>query len=296
MTELGKRPWLVIGPGRLGCALAAALAHAGTAVRLLGRRAGDWQDFAAARGIETLVSEPQAALLGPETVCFFAVPDDALPELVRAWQQVLPAEVAAVAHGSGALGLELLAGFPAAMQLAIHPMRALPPRGTEAALQGAPLTLLASTATARAAAQQWVESVGARAIPFAESADRSRYHLACSLAANHLTGLLIRATELATAALGPEGAQAGVLALAESALDRLREHGAADALTGPLVRGDRGTLRAHLRGLNAEDAARYLSQLEELLEVAVSCGRLEPASAAALREEMRAFAREEGQA
>ena len=74
------------------------------------------------------------------------------------------------------------------------------------------------------------------------------------------------------------------------------EHGAADALTGPLVRGDRGTLRAHLRGLNAEDAARYLSQLEELLEVAVSCGRLEPASAAALREEMRAFAREEGQA
>ena len=100
---------------------------------------------------ETLVSEPQAALLGPETVCFFAVPDDALPELVRAWQQVLPAEVAAVAHGSGALGLELLAGFPAAMQLAIHPMRALPPRGTEAALQGAPLTLLASTATANTA-------------------------------------------------------------------------------------------------------------------------------------------------
>ena len=67
-------------------------------MRLVGRRAGDWQDFAAARGIETLVSEPQAALLGPETVCFFAVPDDALPELVRAWQQVLPAEVAAVAR------------------------------------------------------------------------------------------------------------------------------------------------------------------------------------------------------
>ena len=288
---------VVIGAGRLGCAIAWAEAAAGSTVHLVARRASERLAIAEARGIEVhLLEAPSLEALPREASWFLCVPDAALAEVARAWGRLLDqadAALAWVAHGSGANDLEPLAQLAARGRAVIHPMRALPAQPHVDSLVGTPVSVLADSESAEQRALTHAARWGAEALPLVPGTDRRRYHLACSLAANHLTGLLAWAERLATDSLGAEGARKAVLSLAQSALERMAESGPAEALTGPAVRAELPTLQAHLAGLEADaqqgqrDAARYRSALAALLEEAQRGGRLSVEQMNELRQQLK---------
>ena len=110
-----------------------------------------------------------------------------------------------------------------------------------------------------------------------EAGDRAVYHAACNLAANGLTALHDVACSLFLAHGGMDEATAQRLAsgLMAAGLEACRERGAAEALSGPVLRGDRETVSAHLRALVAvapQTLATYLALMRHAVMLARTRG------------------------
>jgi predicted short-subunit dehydrogenase-like oxidoreductase (DUF2520 family) len=100
-----------------------------------------------------------------------------------------------------------------------------------------------------------VEALDGRAIRLS-AADRAPYHLAAVLASNYIVTLLAAAVRLwGTFGARPETALDALLPLTRAAVEQLKTAGLPDALTGPIARGDLGTLRTHLDWLTAHTAS-----------------------------------------
>jgi predicted short-subunit dehydrogenase-like oxidoreductase (DUF2520 family) len=225
----------VIGPGRAGGALAAALDAAGWDVRpALGR--GD--------AVADAAAEVDLVLI--------ATPDASVAEVAAA---VRPVAGAAIAHLSGSLGLGPLAAH--ARRAVVHPLVALPDaeRGAER-LRGAWFGLAADGDPVGA---EVVEALGGRAVTVAEG-DWVRYHAAAVIAANHLVALLGQVERVADGIGVP---LAAFLDLARGSLDDVAALGPAAALTGPVRRGDQATVAAHLAALAPEERAAYEALSQE---------------------------------
>ena len=106
---------------------------------------------------------------------------------------------------------------------------------------------------------------------------RTLYHAGLAHGANHLVTLVSQAMEL-LAASGAEDPAATLRPLLSAALDNALDQGDA-ALTGPIVRGDVNTVRAHLRDI-AENAPAtvpsYVAMARATADRAVLDGRLLP--------------------
>lgn len=283
----------ILGPGRLGKTLAARYLALGAEVHLIGRRPGSWQAGAEGRSMHTHLA-PHASeipVLAGLDLFAFCVPDDALQACAAEWAEALNALAPPrlVLHASGALDLDVLLPWQASRRAAAHPLRVITgwafdrPEASGHELESAPVSVLASDVEARELACAHVASWGAEAIRFEATADRRRYHLACCLAANHLTALLAWAEQLAGPALGGAAARRGLVSLAGSALERVQEQGPAQALTGPVARGDAATIQAHFDALSRVEAGRYRALLPELLKLARESGGLSAERARELR-------------
>jgi predicted short-subunit dehydrogenase-like oxidoreductase (DUF2520 family) len=234
-----------IGAGRVGAVLAAALGRAGhrpVAVAAVSQ--------ASRRRAETLV--PDADVLPPDQVAaradllLLCVPDDVLAELVSglaAAQVVRPGTL--VAHSSGAHGFRVLDPLLAsgALPLAMHPVMTF--TGTEVDLQRLAGACFGVTAPEelRLAAEALVIEMGAEPVWIEESL-RPLYHAALATGANHLVTLVNQAADLLRAA-GVEQPGRMLGPLLGAALDNALRHGDG-AMTGPVARGDAGTVRTHL--------------------------------------------------
>ncbi len=225
----------IIGPGRAGSALAIALERSGWDVLpSLGR--GD--DFrGAAAGVDLLV---------------IATPDAVIAAVAAA---VEPSDHAAIAHLSGSLGLALLSGHP--RPAVLHPLVALPDaeRGAER-LVGAWFGLAADGDSLAAEA---VASLRGKVVHVAET-DWARYHAAAVIASNHLVALLGQAERVAASIGAPIDA---FLDLARGSLADVAALGAADALTGPVRRGDAVTVERHLAALPPAERSGYEAMARE---------------------------------
>jgi predicted short-subunit dehydrogenase-like oxidoreductase (DUF2520 family) len=218
----------VVGPGRAGTSLAAALSARGwTVVGFLGRH----DDLAeAARDVDVLV---------------IATPDDSVAAVAAA---VTPCAGTTVLHLSGSLGLDALA--PHAERAALHPLVPLPNATVGAARLGDGVTFAVAGAPV---ARQMVESLGGRVVEVAD-ADRAAYHAAACIAANHVVALLGQVERVA-ASVGLD--MDAFLPLTRAAVDDVAALGPRRALTGPAVRGDWATLSRHLDALPASERAGY---------------------------------------
>jgi predicted short-subunit dehydrogenase-like oxidoreductase (DUF2520 family) len=218
----------IVGPGRAGRSLAAALRAAGwDVVGLLGRH----DDLAeAASGVDVLV---------------IATPDDAVAAAAAA---VRPEPGCVVLHLSGSLGLDVLGGHP--RRAALHPLVPLPnPAVGARRLAGGVTFAVAGDPMARVIA----ESLGGRAVEV-DDADRPAYHAAACIAANHVVALLGQVERVAAGAgLGLDA----FLGLTRAALDDVAVLGPRAALTGPAVRGDWATLARHRDALPPAERPGY---------------------------------------
>jgi predicted short-subunit dehydrogenase-like oxidoreductase (DUF2520 family) len=217
----------VIGGGRAGASLAAALEAVGWQVEVLGRAA----DVAsAASGVDLLV---------------IATPDAAVAEVAR---QVDPVPTTVVAHLAGSLGLAALDPHP--RRAALHPLVAMPDAqlGARRLREGAWFAVAGD-----AMARRIVADLGGRWFEV-DDADRVAYHAAAVIASNHLVALLGQAERVAAGAGVPLEVY---LDLVRLTVDNVAARGPAAALTGPAARGDWETIRAHLDAIDPEEREVY---------------------------------------
>ncbi|MDE3171497.1 MAG: DUF2520 domain-containing protein, partial [Gemmatimonadota bacterium] len=220
----------MVGGGRLGRALSAALPAAGIPVRgPLGR----------------------GARVEDAAVVLLCVPDR---EIAAAAAAVPPGRL--VGHCSGAATLAPLApheGF------SLHPLLSVA-AGRPAAFAGAGCAVAGATPRALDLARALAGTLRMTPVEVAD-ADRALYHAAASVASNYLVTLESAAAEL--------GARAGVprellVQLARTSMDHWAAQGAR-ALTGPIARGDDETV-ARQRAAVAERAPELLPLWDALAE------------------------------
>ena len=271
----------VVGAGRVGAVLGAALARAGH--RVTGAYAVS--DASRSRAAALLPGVPLAdvaTVVAQAELVLLAVPDDALAPLVAglsatgAWQAGQMA-----VHTSGRHGVAVLAPARAShvLPLALHP--AMTFTGTAMDLDRLPDCPFGVTADdeLRPIAEALVMEMGGEPVWIAEES-RVAYHAALAHGANHLVTLTSEAMELLSRA-GVAEPRRVVGPLMRAALDNALRLGDA-ALTGPVARGDVGTVEDHLRELDRlspEIRRTYVALARATALRALDSGRLRPAAA-----------------
>ena len=240
----------IIGAGAVGTALGVALSRAGWPIHAVASR-----DATRRERFRSLV-EVRRAFVDPEPLVeeveliILAVPDDVVGRLASTLRMY---GGQAMIHTSGALGAQVLApAMAAGTQVgSFHPLVAF--ADTEravAALRGATVAIEADDQLAAMLAAM-AEAMGATPVRLAPGA-KAAYHAAAVLAAGGFVALLDAIVELGrVAGLDEAGSLAIYGPLIEGTLGNARALGVAAALTGPITRGDLGTLRAHLDALRA---------------------------------------------
>lgn len=271
----------VVGTGRVGAVLGAALARAGHqvvagyAVSLTSRtRAASLLPDVPLVGVNEVFDRADLVLL--------TVPDDVLPGLVSGLATtgtIRPGQF--VIHTSGRYGVGVLdpAARTGALPLALHP--AMTFTGMSADLQ----RLSGATFGVTAPEQLWpvaealVVEMGAEPVRIAED-QRLLYHASLAHGANHLVTLLNDAMDLLRSA-GVEHPDRVLGPLLSAALDNTLRTGDA-ALTGPVARGDAGTVAGHLgviRDALPEAASAYLTLARRTAARALASGQLKATAA-----------------
>ena len=220
----------IVGAGRLGTALAAALG----APAPFGRGADG-------RGAD---------------VVLLCVPDSEIAAAAAAITRSPPTPL--VGHCSGATGLGVLAPHEA---FSLHPLMTVPAGAPPDVLAGAGCAVDGSTPRALAVAEALADSLGMRATRVQDE-DRAAYHAAASIASNFLVTLEGAAERLAATA----GVDRALLApLVRAAVENWAALGADDALTGPIARGDEETV-ARQRAAVAERTPDLLPLFDVMVD------------------------------
>lgn len=219
----------VIGRGRLGSALAAAL------------------DAGEPQGRGSVGAGADIVLL--------CVPDEQIPAAAAC---VAGGDGVLVGHCSGATPLAPLAPHEA---FSLHPLTSVTGAAGPAVLTGASCAIAGSTDRALAAARGLAERLGMRAFAI-EDADRAAYHAAASMASNFLVTLEAAAERV----LASAGAGRDLLVpLVRATVENWAALGPERALSGPIARGDEGTV-ARQRAAVQEHAPELLALFDALAD------------------------------
>lgn len=269
-SKTNKRPPSVsiIGPGKVGQALAHALQALGyPVVALVFRNRKKVQLFSAKQrslfpktlflAFDDLGELPQSDLV------FITTPDDAIAATAQQLA-VLQRPTSntkkgtgfnyprAILHTSGALSSEVLAPLRSrSCQVgSFHPLVSVNfPDPAAASFKGA-YFCMEGDKTAVIHAQEIIRALGANSVHI-KTDRKALYHAAAVMASPHLTALFDLAVELLIASgVKKNDAQKIFLPLVESTIKNLRNSDPARALTGTFARGDVETVKLHLEALS----------------------------------------------
>ncbi|MBO0804927.1 MAG: DUF2520 domain-containing protein [Nocardiopsaceae bacterium] len=242
----------VIGPGRAGTALARALARAGHMITATSAISARSRQRARDNFPGSRLAEPRDVVAEADLV-LLTVPDDELPALVSGLASTgAPLRGRLLAHASGAHGIAVLepATRQGALPLAIHPVMTFTGRDDDAdRIKGVSFGVTAPEPL-KPAAEALVIEMGGEPVFIGEE-NRALYHAALAFAANHLVTIVAEAASLLEAA-GAASPNRMLAPLLSAALDNALRFGDS-GLTGPVVRGDDGTVAAHVRAIEATD-------------------------------------------
>lgn len=218
----------IIGPGRAGRSLAFALAQVGWSVVGILQRGDDLATAAA--GVDVLI---------------IATPDDSLADVAGA---VRPEPGCVVMHLSGSLGLDVLVPHP--RRASLHPLVPLPDPvvGGPRLLEGVTYAVVGDPMARRMA-----ETLGGHVVEVRDD-QRTAYHTAATIAANHVVALLGQVERVAASA-GLE--LETFLGLTRAAVEDVSRRGPRRALTGPAARGDWATIARHRDALSPAERPGY---------------------------------------
>jgi predicted short-subunit dehydrogenase-like oxidoreductase (DUF2520 family) len=271
----------IIGPGRAGTALARALARAGHEITAVAAVSQQSRQRAAEHFPRARLTEP-AEVLADADLVLLTVPDDVLGGLVAGLAATgAPFAVRLVAHASGAHGVRVLdpATQAGALPLALHPVMTFTGREDDVdRIKGVSFGVTAPEPL-RPAAEALVIEMGGEPVFIAEE-NRSLYHAALAFAANHLVTLVAEAATLLRDA-GADAPNRMLGPLLGAALDNALRFGDA-GLTGPVARGDDGTVAAHVAAIAAAEPGAlpaYLALARLTADRALAAGMLSASDA-----------------
>lgn len=201
----------VIGDGRLGGALAAALR--------------------AVPGFTVHGALGRGAEIPAVDIALLCVPDAEIAAVARAARPL----ARFVGHVSGATPLD-------DVDFSLHPLQTFTGAETPDVFRGIGCAIDGRTDAARALAADLAAALGARAF-VVDDGHRAEYHAAATLASNLLLTVLDAAERVATSAgLEPDEARMLLGPLVRQSVANWEESGGRAALTGPIVRGDEQTV------------------------------------------------------
>ncbi len=285
-SEPGEPPIIgIVGAGAVGTALGVALSRAGWPIHAIASRdPGRRERFRSLVEVGRAFAEP-VAMLDEVELIILAVPDDVIAPLAGSLRMY---GGQAMVHTSGALGAEvLLPALAAGSQIgAFHPLVAFADiERAVAALHGATVAIEGDDQLADLLARM-AEAIGATPVRLAPGS-KSAYHAAAVLAAGGFVALLDAIAELGrVAGLDEAGSLAIYGPLIEGTLGNARALGIKAALTGPMTRGDVGTLRSHIETLRRHAPgvlALYVAAARREVDLAEARGALAPADATTMR-------------
>jgi len=273
-----------IGAGTVGTALAVLLSSKG--YRFVGAsrrtRTSAVNKAGVVSNLRILDSNQEVA--DAAELVFITTPDDAIATVAS---QVRWHSGQSVIHCSGADSTDILepARKSGAMVGGFHPLQTF--AGVEQAIENIPgstfgieaeeplLTILKDMATALEG--HWIKL---------EAGDKVAYHAAAVFACNYLVTLVKMATDLwQTFSVPTDKATEALLPLIKGTLHNIETIGIPQCLTGPIARGDTGTVDKHLKALH-EKAPALLFAYKELglqtIPIALAKGKIDEKQASEL--------------
>jgi len=243
----------VVGPGRLGLALADALVQADAvgSLTICGRHPEPPSHPLFTQGR----AEYAFGLATPSTdttLVLLTVPDRVLPELAHALAaHTPPRQGIPVLHTSGALSADVLAPLHARGWSvgSFFPLQTIPHPVPGARLFDGAGVVVSGEPDAAGAGRRLAHALGA--VPLdVPVAQRPLVHAASLLVSNGIAGLVAAAEDLLTGGgVDIDAAREVLLRLGEGALDGISRFGPVRGVTGPVAEGDVEAVALHLRAL-----------------------------------------------
>jgi predicted short-subunit dehydrogenase-like oxidoreductase (DUF2520 family) len=248
---MARRPSIaIVGPGRLGSALALELKRAGYRISeivsgksLTSRR----KARALARQVNARASAKGSRF--DADVVWFCVPDREIARAARELSAVVDWKGKIALHSSGALAsdeLRVLRHHGAAVA-SVHPLMTFV-RGSVPSMSGVPFGVEGDAPALRVAGRI-VRDLGGEAFSISER-NKSAYHAWGAFTSPLLIALLVTGEKVARAAgVSTAEARRKMLPILRQTLANYAKLGPAGAFSGPIVRGDADTVRQHVREL-----------------------------------------------
>ena len=280
MEEIG-----FIGAGTVGTALASRLFQKGYSIVAVSSRSLSSAQRLASFVPGCKVYERPQGVAEAAGFVFITTPDDAIPKVAAEvkWQGGQK-----VVHCSGADSLNVLesARRGGASIGCFHPLQTfasiqqamenLP--GSTFALESDEGLLVLLKQMARDLDGNWV---------VLKAGDKVLYHAAAVFACNYVVTLMKLATDLwRTFGIPQDKATEALLPLLRGTVSNISRIGLPSCLTGPIARGDLGTVRKHLEALqkNAPDLTAVYSELGlQTIPIALAKGKIDPERAKSLK-------------
>ncbi|HEY0404655.1 MAG TPA: Rossmann-like and DUF2520 domain-containing protein [Pyrinomonadaceae bacterium] len=284
----------IIGAGRLGTALAVALAACGYKIEaVVARHLKHSRRAARLSGAQPLsLTLAQLSQLPDSDLFFITTPDDAIAataaRLATIFRERRRARTAL--HASGALSSAALkdlrdVGFATG---SLHPLISVSDPAQGALSLKAAFFCIEGESKAARVARRIVRDLGAQSFSVSAPEDKALYHAAAVMASGHLTALFdIAAEMLARCGLTDKRARAVLLPLVRSTIENLAARAPAAALTGTFARADLATMRRHLKAITARSTSEALAAYVLLGQRSLRLARKNGVDTAALKEMAR---------
>lgn len=270
---------VVVGPGRIGTALALCFKHGGHRVlaaiaRDNGTESGSSLRFSQLVNSPVLSMNNSFAFIKQADIVLITVPDKAVTSVARTLvdhQWLRTGQT--VVHTAGAYTSDILSVVDGTgvRKLCMHPLQSISDPGLALErLQGATFTIEGDE-EAVLDASRWVRGFGG--IPVRMNPEmRPKYHAAAVLVSNAIVALLDQAAEIA----GLPGGVHSFIPLIKGTIDNVESQGLEKALTGPIERGDLATVIHHLRTLHGNSTATsiYVTLGQAIVHLACRKGSL----------------------
>ena len=256
LPAMASKPRIaIVGPGRLGSALALELSRAGYRIAEIVARRREAKSRLLARKLRARGSVPESAALDADLI-WFCVPDREIAVVARALASKVNWREKTAFHSSGALASKELDVLRkrGAQVAAVHPLMTFV-RGAVPPLKGVPFSVEGDRGAVRAA-QGIVRDLGGKTFPIPAS-HKAAYHTWGAFTSPLLVALLMSSEQVArVAGLKPAQARERMLPILRQTIENYGRLGPAGALSGPLVRGDAEIVRKHLNVLQKIPKAR----------------------------------------
>ncbi len=282
-----KQKLALIGPGKVGSAVCRRLLAAGYPLQtVIGRDRSRAAEACRFIGCNDQLAGTELAAASKAELVLLAVPDDQIGDLAAQVAKEANLQAGAtLVHFSGLHPAEIMRSSAALQLLSIHPLLPFASRELAAErLPGCPCALEGDD-TALPLGAELIAAFGGKTFRIA-SDKKALYHASACLASNSLVTLLGAARDLlATCGIAENDALSLLQPLLQATLDNVLQLGPEQGLTGPIVRGDSGTVAKHLQAI-AASSPRLLAIYRQLgsktLELAAESGRLDAKNASFL--------------